>query len=204
MKIHDISMEVREGMLTYPGNPRVRVRRCASIPKARNNLSVITMGSHTGTHADAELHIRNGGRGADSLPLASLYGRARVLDLTGAGNGIGERELSGFRPRRDEIILIKSNNSLKQYRTFRKDYAHITVAGARYLASRGVKTLGVDYLSVKKPGSDYEVHDILIRRMTVFEGLCLKGIRPGVYTFAGLPLKIDSDGGPARAILIER
>lgn len=204
MEIHDISMEVSEGMLTYPGNPKVRIRRYASMPKAENNLSIITMGSHTGTHADSELHIRNKGKGADTLPLSSLYGRARVLDLSMRGNSIGEEELSGNGISRGDIILVKSNNSRKQYRSFRRDYAHISPSGARYLVSRKVRTLGVDYLSVKKPYGDDVVHEMLIRNMTVFEGLVLKGIKAGTYTFAGLPLKIGCDGSPARALLISR
>ncbi|MCL5114979.1 MAG: cyclase family protein, partial [Candidatus Marsarchaeota archaeon] len=154
MHVYDISMEVKEGMLTYPGNPAVKIRSRLKIPKSVNNVSEISMGSHTGTHVDSELHIKNDGKGADMLPLNGFYGPARVLDVTKAGSSIGRKELSRFGVRRGEIILIKSSNSTKQYKRFRKDYAHISVDGARYLTERRVKTLGVDYLSVKRFGGD--------------------------------------------------
>lgn len=202
MHIYDISIGISEGMINYPGNPKAKIKSYLKIPKSKNNVSIIEIGSHTGTHVDSELHIRSKGKGTDSLPLESLYGKARVLDLSNSGNSIGENELSRFKIRKGEIILVKTNNSLKQYTKFRKDYAHISVSGARYLASRGARTLGVDYLSVKRFNRDDIVHDIIIENMTLFEGLCLKGIKGGEYVFAGLPLKIKCDGAPARAILI--
>jgi arylformamidase len=38
--------------------------------------------------------------------------------------------------------------------------------------------------------------------MTVFEGLDLREVSAGRYIFVGLPLRIKTDGAPARAILI--
>jgi hypothetical protein len=42
------------------------------------------------------------------------------------------------------------------------------------------------------------IHDILIRAMTVFEGLDLRDVPAGQYIFSGLPLRIAADGAPAR------
>ena len=62
--------------------------------------------------------------------------------------------------------------------------------------------MGFDYLSVKKFGSDDEVHKVLIDNLTLFEGLNLEQVPEGKYVFAGLPLKVDCDGAPARVILV--
>ncbi|EQD35434.1 cyclase family protein [mine drainage metagenome] len=202
MKIYDISMTVREGMVVYPGDPKPRIRRHFSIPKNAVNVSVISMGSHTGTHVDAERHITINGKPTDKIPVSSFYGKCKVLDLTKAGNSIGENELKRFSIQRGDIILMKTNNSLKQYDKFRKDFAHLSEDGARYLVSKGVKTLGIDYLSIKKFNTDDIVHTLTIGNMTLFEGVYLKGVPAGRYTFVGLPLKIECDGAPARAILI--
>ena len=102
-----------------------------------------------------------------------------------------------------EIILLKTLNSKKQYKTFRKDFAHLKIDAAKYLVEKKVKTLGIDYLSVKKFHADHEVHEILINNLTLFEGLYLKNVVPRKYLFIGLPLKVKCDGAPARAILIE-
>ncbi len=203
MKIYDISMIIEEGMIVYPGDPKLHIYKHTSIPKSKTNVSLIHMGSHTGTHVDAERHIKNRGKTADMIPIETFYGKCKVLDLTKAGNSIGEKELKKYRISKGDIILLKTNNSLKQYHTFRKDFAHLAEYGARYLISKGIKTLGIDYLSVKKFNADDIVHTLIIENMTLFEGLYLKGISAGTYTFVGLPLKIKCDGGPARAILIK-
>ena len=73
---------------------------------------------------------------------------------------------------------------------------------AQYIVDSGTKTLGFDYLSVKKYGTDDDVHSLLINSLTLFEGLNLAEVPEGEYVFAGLPLRIDCDGAPARVILI--
>jgi len=84
-----------------------------------------------------------------------------------------------------------------------KNFIHIKLDAARYLVALGVKTLGFDYLSVKKYDSDDEVHKVLIDNLTVFEGLNLDKVPEGKYFFVGLPLKVNCDGAPARVVLIK-
>jgi arylformamidase len=72
---------------------------------------------------------------------------------------------------------------------------------------RGVKTVGVDYLSVggwEKDG--VACHKILLgAEVWIVEGLDLSLTKPGEYELVCLPLKIlDADGAPARAILRKR
>lgn len=201
-RIHDISMEIHEGMLIYPGNPAPKIRLYSKIPRHTTNESKITMGSHTGTHVDAGRHVSNGGYTADEIPLGSCIGKCRVLDLTGCGNEIHAVDIRG-KLGKAGIILLKTNNSLKQYNHFRKNFAHVSKDAAEYLVRSGVRTLGVDYLSAKAFGRDGDVHALLINRMTLFEGLHLRGINEGDYTFIGLPLRIATDGSPARAVLLE-
>lgn len=201
MEVFDISMQISERMLVYPGNPRPSIRRYRSIPRNSTNESLISMGSHTGTHVDAGTHVSNNGYTADQIPLKSLVGRCKVVNLTRCGDDIHEDDLRG-KLSGAKIILLKTNNSLKQYTTFRKGFAHVAMDAARYLVKNGVKTLGVDYLSVKRFGSDNDVHELVIGNMTLFEGLYLKNIKEGMYTFIGLPIKIAADGAPSRALLV--
>jgi arylformamidase len=203
MKIIDISMEINENMLTYPKNPKPMIKRYAIIPQNKTNESIISIGSHSGTHIDSQLHIRNGGNASDKLPLGSFYGKCRILDLTDVGNEIRREHLESFDIEAGEIILLKTENSKHQYNKFRQNFAHLKYDGAEHLVRKKIKTLGVDYLSVKKFGGDDEVHEIIINNLTLFEGLYLKNVEPGSYIFIGLPLKIKCDGAPARAILVK-
>jgi arylformamidase len=88
---------------------------------------------------------------------------------------------------------------------FVEDYVAIEREAAEYIVEIGVETVGVDYLSVE-PFEDKEFnthHTLLGADVIVIEGLVLDGVEPGEYFLACLPLKLeDSDGSPARAILV--
>ena len=72
-------------------------------------------------------------------------------------------------------------------------------SGAAALVQRGVRLVGIDYLSIGDPDAH---HALLERDIGVVEGLDLRNVDPGSYFLACLPLKIaDCDGAPARAVL---
>jgi arylformamidase len=202
VRLIDISMEIHPEMLVYPGNPAPQIEQYAEADEDGMNESKFTLGSHTGTHVDSRLHLEDGGRSVAALPLDAFYGDCVLLDVTQAGKEIGVAPLRDSDIPRGSIVLLKTENSLKGYEEFREDYAHLTVEAARYLVDLEVRTLGVDYLSVEPFDEGDEVHDILVGSMVVFEGLDLRDVPAGRYLFAGLPLRIDADGAPARAILV--
>jgi len=203
MKFYDVSMMIKEKMMVYPGNPTPSIRQYSSIPKDKVNESLLFLGSHTGTHVDSKLHIQNNVEDAGSLPLASFYGKCKVLDLTHVKKEIHKKDIANNNLENEDIILLKTRNSELGYKRFRKSFVHLKFDAAEYIVKAGVKTLGFDYLSVKKFGDDEEVHRILIENLTLFEGLDLGEVSPGEYIFLGLPLRINSEGAPARVILVE-
>ncbi|MFO7597504.1 MAG: cyclase family protein [Desulfocurvibacter africanus] len=203
MRIIDISMEIHADMVVYPGDPAPRFEQLSTLAEGEMNVSLLTMGSHTGTHVDAQLHISDQGRSVADLPLDSLYGPCEVLDLTGAGRVIHAKHLQGQDIDYGSIVLLKTRNSLEQYESFREDYTYLSEDAAQYLVDKGLRTLGIDYLSIEAQEGSGRVHELLVQRMTVFESLYLKDVQPGRYIFCGLPLKLRTDGAPVRAILIE-
>lgn len=203
VKFYDVSLPIKEGMIIYPGNPEPLIRRYSSIPQNKVNESLITLGSHTGTHVDSKLHIQKDADGVDVIPLESLYGKCKVLDLTHVEREIHRGDLEGSEIQEGDIILLKTKNSKRGYEEFRKAYVHIKLDAAEYLVEAGVKTLGCDYLSAKRFGGDDEVHHILINNLTLFEGLNLAEVPEGEYIFIGLPLRISCEGSPARVLLVE-
>ena len=97
-------------------------------------------------------------------------------------------------------------NSARCWKTneFVEDFVYISKEGAQYLVDRGVRTIGVDYLSVGGFFRDgVETHRILLgAKVWIIEGLNLSRIKPGKYELLCLPVKVrDSDGAPARALL---
>jgi len=203
VKFYDISLIIDEDIVVYPGTPRVSIKRLSSIPQDNVNDSIITFGSHTGTHIDSPLHISTDGKDASQIDISSFYGQCKVLDLTQINLEIHKEDLEGYNLKEGEIVILKTLNSIRGYKEFRKDFVHIKLDAAQYLVKKKVKTLGVDHLSVKKYGSDHDVHELLINNLTLFEGLNLSNVSAGKYLFLGLPLRIVCDGAPARVILIE-
>src|SRR5919199_3702981 len=81
VQIIDVSVPVRPGMITYPGDPEVRLERVSSIGDGDGvNLSRLDLGVHSGTHVDAPLHFVDGGGGVETLPLDVLLGPCVVVD----------------------------------------------------------------------------------------------------------------------------
>jgi arylformamidase len=104
-------------------------------------------------------------------------------------------------------VLIRTRNSKqwgKEYKPFNKDYVGVDVRAAEYLVKRGVKLIGVDYLSVAPFKDTTPTHLVLLKAgVVIVEGLNLGQISQGRYNFFCLPLKLNgSDGAPARAILV--
>lgn len=202
----DISAPLHTGMAHWPDNPAVRIERMMSMDRGdAANVSVISMGSHTGTHMDAPIHFVRGGEGIDMLPLDATIGPARVIAI-GDAVAITRAELEPHNIQRGERILFKTRNSNRVWNTdgFVEDFVYISAEAAQYLAERGARTVGVDYLSVggyTKDGPETH-HALLGAGIWIIEGLNLAAIEPGAYELICLPLKIvGGDGAPARAIV---
>ena len=103
-------------------------------------------------------------------------------------------------------MLFKTQNSSRRWwiEDFIEDFVYVSQEAARYLADCGVRTVGVDYLSVGgfwKHG--VEMHQALLGAgIWIIEGLYLSGVEPDEYELICMQLKVeDGDGAPARAIL---
>jgi arylformamidase len=203
VEIIDISVPIRSGMVVYEGDPEVHVERARSIADgATANVSRLDFGVHSGTHVDAPVHFIEGDAGAETLPLEVLVGTAYVVDATGVHAALDENALRGLAlPERAERLIFKTTNSrLWERDEFTLEFVRLSAGGARYLVGRGVRLVGVDYLSV----GDEQAHVELLRAGVVpLESLDLRGVEPGEYRLVCLPLRIvGSDGAPARAVLI--
>jgi len=205
-RVIDISVPNVPGMHVYPGDPvpaTAPVRRIARGDVC--NLTLLTMGSHTGTHVDAPYHFLADGPRLGDVALDRMVGEALVADLRGRA-AIDGAALADVALRPGDILLCRTDNSERWASPeFRRDFTYVTADGADALVARGVRALGMDYLSIERFGSeDFPVHRRLLGAgIFVIEGLDLRAVDPGRYTLVCLPLKFpDLDGAPARAVLL--
>jgi arylformamidase len=198
----DISVPIRARMPIYEGNPGVSLERVMSMSEGEDaNVSCLELGCHTGTHVDAQVHFIEGGDAAEKLPLDVLVGEAVVVDGTALEGPIdGDGLASCGIPEGAERVLLKTpNGELWASEEFTRDFIRLDGSGARWVVERGIRLIGIDYLSI----GDEEAHRILLGGGVVpLEGLDLRAVDPGRYELLCLPLKVvGADGAPARALL---
>ncbi len=205
MKLIDISVPLDAQLPTYPGNTPFSIEPIKRIAAGgSSNVSTLHMSAHSGTHVDAPRHFFDSGAGTEALPLEILTGRTRVIELTTRKAATAD-DLAPFNLTEDVRILIKTINSrLWGSPQFDADFVGLAESAAKHLIDRGVKLVGVDYLSVepfKTPGAPAH-HALLGAGVVIIEGLNLRDVEPGVYDLYCLPLRIvGCDGAPARVVL---
>jgi arylformamidase len=208
MRTYDITLTISPDLPTWPGDPGVELERVEKIEDGSNaNVSRVDMGVHTGTHVDAPFHFLQDGITVDQIDLSLLTGRAYVLHLPEVDVITAPVLENAQIPPRTRRVLFKTRNSeswAKKDLVFNTDFVGLSEDGAEYLVRRGVKLVGMDYLSVAPYKKSRPTHEKLLEAgVVIVEGLDLSEVSQGRYTLYCLPLKIaNSDGAPARAILI--
>jgi arylformamidase len=211
MPIFDISVAISpETTPTYPGDPTIEVISWAAIERGdAANVTLLRMGAHTATHVDAPAHFIEHAPQVSAMPLEALLGEARVIELDETVEAIDAGHVAAHVPEGTARVLFKTRNSgfwHNDGKTFREDFTYLTLEGARALNERGVRLVGIDYLSVEKfKAKTFETHTTLLSAgVVIIEGLDLHEVPAGVYELLCLPLKIaagSGDGAPARAVL---
>jgi len=196
MEIYDVSVPIHEGMVTYPGDPVVHMERAAAIANGDVvNLTRMDFGLHSGTHVDAPVHFIDGASGVDSVELDALVGPCEVVEVPDLS-----RESVAQAPEGAERVLFKTPNSELWARDeFAEDFARLEGPAAALLVERGVRLVGVDYLSI---GDEAAHHALLEAGVVPVEGLDLRGVPAGGYELICLPIRVvGADGAPARVVL---
>lgn len=207
---YDISLPISHVMPVWPGDPSICIEQVSSsLPGGgKLNVSRLEMGTHTLTHVDAPRHIKEHGLTVDRIPLDLLIGSALVVEPRYEGNLITATDLGELGIRGAERLLIKTRNSelwMGGPYEFETDYISLSKDAGSWLVSRGIKLVGIDYLSVDVFDShELEVHHTLLENgVVILEGLNLSQVPEGRYELICLPLRIrQGDGAPARAVLM--
>lgn len=187
-QIYDIGKELFSAP-SYPGDPVPEKRKFFSVENGDAcNLTLLTLGSHNGTHLDAPRHFFSEKYGADKIPLEKTLGMCRVAELSGE---ISAEEVRGLLEGDVRKLLIKGEILLTQ-------------EAAQVMAERKLDLVGVEGQTVGEGETQISVHRILLEaEVVILEGLVLKEVTPGKYFLAAQPLKMEGlDGSPVRPVLL--
>jgi arylformamidase len=205
--IYDVTVPISNALPVWPGDPPVQLTAKSHQSRDETHtvrLTAIEMGSHTGTHMDAPFHMIDGGKRLDDFPLDTLIGKVTVIEIPSA-RSIGRTQLEAFDWSGVERVLLKTENS-KHWNDneFYEEFVYLEPEGAQFLVERGVRLVGIDYLSIDKFRSEsHPSHFVLLRKnILIIEGLNLSAVPEGNYTIFALPLNLqDADGAPTRVVL---
>lgn len=205
-KIIDISLPLTADLPVWPGSPDFELVQVACLSKDNCNETRLNLGSHAGTHIDAPRHFIDDGATVDQLPLETLIGAAYVVECADVKEISGEILENLELPVDVERLLLKTGNSkfwAEGQNRFRADFAALTLDGAEWLVRRGVKLIGIDYLSIQLFHDTNATHRELLKAgVIVLEGLTLVNVHQGFYDLTCLPLHVvGAEGVPARAVL---
>lgn len=207
--IIDISIPLSPDMVRWEGDPPMIIRQVLKIKDgAAYNLSQVKMSVHQGTHMDAPRHFLEEGALIEDFPLEVLVGEAQVVHIPREVHSITAEVLrsSGIQAGTQRVLLKTRNSEFWKNcpQEFQQDFVSLSLDGADYLIERGVRLVGIDYLSIS-PGDDFRpVHARLMENgIAIVETLDLSKAEAGIYQLVCLPLKLMGvEGAPVRAILM--
>jgi len=210
-KAIDLTHELHNGMMIYPGDPSPSFVSYATLEKNGVNLTKLTLGSHTGTHIDAPRHFIPDGIGVDKIPPSKLVGEAYVCDMSSKPIGSGitgldlKKNLEGKIAEDDIVVCYTGCSQLWGDESVSSNYTYLTVNAAEYLVSKKVRAVGIDFLSVEK----FQSSGALAHKTLLGNGIfIIESLSRATKQFVGerilmicMPIKLQNgDGAPSRII----
>jgi arylformamidase len=221
---YDLTNLIRTNMAIYPGDPVPDFEPVATIEKDKLNVTRIVMGSHTGTHVDAEKHFISNGKGIDKEPLDKFIGEAIILDMSAKdiGQGITDVDLNNhynkyletltkFNTYGSNILLLYTGTSNKltiDNNSATNSFTYLEPSAADWIVDHNIKCVGIDTFSVEK----YGFKEGLTHKKLLSSGIgIIENLNSNLKEFVGktmflvcLPLLLENiDGSPARTILFD-
>jgi len=215
LEIIDITHPLHSGMIKFnaPWHIDTDIQPLGTIATAGRNTSVITIGSHAGTHMDAAKHFIEGGESIDQIPLDKLIGPVTIIDFSskGCNSCVTTEDLSRITITKRMLFYFGWDKYWNTNR-FYKEYPWFTEDSAQYLVNHGVCVVGMDTPSpdnsstILHSSEDSLVHKTFLSQgITLIEYLSNLGLADfsKIWNLFALPLPIkDCDGSPIRACLI--
>ncbi len=204
MELIDITVGIRNDMLVWPGDEPVKIGwESRVVDGAISNVSSIQIGAHVGTHIDMPLHFIDGAANLDSLDLSVLIGPVTVVEVPCEKNSIDADFLESMGL--EDVTRLNSKKWEDPSGTFAEGFVALDRKAAEWLAKKGCKLVGIDYLSIAPYDDTVPTHEVLLsNNIVILETLDLRRVPAGEYQLICLPLKlVGREAAPARAILIK-
>lgn len=208
----DLSLPLYDNCPGIPDVEPPHLRMLVNAVAGGWNLERLDTALHWGTHMDSPYH-QGLQPTMDAYTPDRLVGRAVAVDCFGAepGLALGPEHLASVAADlgADAVLLLCAG--WWRRRGWSPDYIdgapRLSLEGARWLAARGVRGIGVEGFSVGgRSDENYAVHRVLLERgVWIAEGLRLDRelLPPARWQVIALPILVrQSSGAPARVIAV--
>jgi kynurenine formamidase len=201
----DLSHDINDGMVTYPGLPTPVIgdhltREAAIEVYGEGNtfhIGLVTMCTNTGTYMDVPFHRYADGHDLTGLVLERVAAVPAVcLDRRGQRTiDLDAGELDGLA---GHAVLVRTDHSTRWGTdAYAEDHPHLSTAAADALVAAGVACVGIDSLNIDGTGQKARpVHTTLLAAdIPIVEHLTgLDTLPADGFTFTAVPPKIAGAG----------
>lgn len=214
-RLIDLSHEIEDGMVTYPGLPAPKIRDWLSRdrstarygPGTTFQMGMIDLLANTGTYIDAPWHRFEQGKDVAGYALEAVADlEGVVVTVTGRGRAIDADAFAGL-DARGKAVLVHTGWD-RHWRTERYGNGHpfLTASAARHLVDAGAALVGIDSLNIDDDTDGARpVHTTLLgSRIAIVEHLCgLDQLPRDGFRFFAVPPKVKGIGSfPVRAFAL--
>jgi len=212
-RLVDLSHEIHDGLVTYPGLPEPRISTHLTREEAEQryapgvtfHIGRIDMVANTGTYVDAPFHRYADGADLSGLPLDRVANVVAVL-VDAAEHAIDETQLAGMAFDGKAVLLRTGFSRHWGTSDYSGDCPHLTAGAAAALVAGGAAIVGIDSLNIDATTDpERPVHTALLRsgipiveHLTNLDALPTSGFR----FFATPPMIRDMGTFPVRAFAV--
>lgn len=207
----DLSHQIFDGMVTYPGLPSPVIATHLSRDAAEGaygpgvtfHIGLITICTNTGTYLDVPFHRFAEGHDLAGLPLERVAAVPAVC-LDRRGETAIEISSADIRTRAGHAVLVRTDHSI-HFGTdaYAVDHPYLTAASAQALAAADVACVGIDSLNIDSTDDNTRpVHTTLLGAgIPIIEHLTnLAALPTDGFTLTAVPPKVSGAGTfPVRA-----
>ena len=214
-RLIDLSHEIEDGMITYPGLPAPKIRDWLSreasnaryAPGTTFQLGMIDLLANTGTYIDAPFHRYAEGKDIAGYALEAVANLDGVV-VHGADRGRAiDADVFGGGEVRGKAVLVHTGWA-RYWRTERygKGHPFLTAAAARHLVDGDAALVGIDSLNIDDDSDGTRpVHTALLAAgIPIVEHLCgLDRVPASGFRFFAVPPRVKRIGSfPVRAFAL--
>lgn len=208
MQIIDLTLEMKDGSLSYPGVAPGLVLERIDVEFPGSTVSRFAqLDAHCGTHLDAPLHFIPMADDVATMPLVL----PEIVVISSRLSPMPSDLLKDQPVLEDRAVLFSTGwEEHAGTKEFFKGFPVLSQALAEELVAQNVALVGLDSPSVDPDSGDYSVHRLLLAAgIPIVEGLVnLTSLIPhiesgGCVRLAAFPLRIRGlEGSPVRAVAL--